>query len=123
MSEQILKLGIPTGSLHKATVELFKQAGFHIADSKRSYLPHINDEQIRIIMLRAQEMGRYVADGVIDAGITGHDWIMENDCDIVEVCQLAYRGGGNAAVAGPATPPGGSTSPDLRGLWSGGVSL
>ena len=90
MSDQILTLGIPTGSLQKATIELFKKAGFQIADSSRSYLPHINDEQIRIIMLRAQEMGRYVADGVIDAGITGYDWIMENDCDVNDVCQLPY---------------------------------
>jgi len=90
MSEQILKLGIPTGSLQKATVELFGKAGFHIADSERSYLPNIDDEQIRLIMLRAQEMGRYVADGVLDAGITGYDWIMENNCDVVDVSELAY---------------------------------
>lgn len=90
MSNQTLKLGIPAGSLQKATIDLFDKAGFQIADSKRSYLPRINDEQIRLIMLRAQEMGKYVADGVIDAGITGHDWIMENDCDVVDVCQLAY---------------------------------
>ena len=90
MSEQILKLGIPAGSLQKATIELFGKAGFHIADSKRSYLPRIDDEQIRLIMLRAQEMGRYVADGVLDAGITGHDWITENNCDVVDVCELAY---------------------------------
>ncbi len=57
MSEQILKLGIPTGSLQKATIELFGKAGFHIADSERGYLPHIDDEQITLIMLRAQEMG------------------------------------------------------------------
>ena len=90
MSERILKLGIPTGSLQKATVELFSKAGFHIADSERSYLPRIDDEQIRLIMLRAQEMGRYVADGVLDAGITGYDWITENNCDVVDVCELAY---------------------------------
>ena len=90
MSNQILKLGIPAGSLQKATIELFDKAGFQISDSERSYLPRINDEQIRLIMLRAQEMGRYVADGVIDAGITGYDWVMENDCDVVDVCQLAY---------------------------------
>jgi len=90
MSEQILKLGIPAGSLQKATIELFGKAGFHIADSKRSYLPRIDDEQIRLIMLRAQEMGRYVADGVLDAGITGYDWITENNCDVVDVCELAY---------------------------------
>ncbi len=98
MSEQILKLGIPAGSLQKATIELFGKAGFHIADSKRSYLPRIDDEQIRLIMLRAQEMGRYVADGVLDAGITGYDWITENDCDVVDVCELAY----SKATSNPA---------------------
>ena len=90
MPEEILKLGIPTGSLQKATVELFGKAGFHIADSERSYLPRIDDEQIQPIYLRAQEMGRYVADGVLDAGVTGHDWIMENDCDVLQVAELAY---------------------------------
>lgn len=98
MSNQILKLGIPAGSLQKATIELFDKAGFHISDSKRSYLPRIDDEQIRLIMLRAQEMGRYVADGVIDAGITGYDWIMENNCDVVDICQLAY----SKATSNPA---------------------
>ncbi|MHC4726715.1 MAG: ATP phosphoribosyltransferase [Planctomycetota bacterium] len=98
MSKQILKLGIPAGSLQKATIKLFDKAGFQIADSERSYLPRINDEQIRLIMLRAQEMGRYVADGVIDAGITGYDWIMENDCDVEDICQLAY----SKATSSPA---------------------
>ncbi|NQT01385.1 MAG: ATP phosphoribosyltransferase [Planctomycetes bacterium] len=98
MSKQILKLGIPTGSLQKATVKLFGKAGFHIADSERSYLPRIDDEQIHLIMLRAQEMGRYVADGVLDAGITGYDWITENNCDVVDVCQLAY----SKATSNPA---------------------
>jgi len=90
MSEKILKLGIPTGSLQKATIELFDKAGFHIADSERSYLPRIDDEQIHLIMLRAQEMSRYVAEGVLDAGITGYDWIMENGSDVVQVAELAY---------------------------------
>ncbi len=90
MSEQILKLGLPAGSLQKATIELFGKVGFHIADSERSYLPRIDDEQIQLIMLRAQEMGRYVADGVLDAGITGYDWITENNCDVVDICELAY---------------------------------
>jgi len=90
MAEQILKLGIPVGSLQQATIELFGKAGFHIADSKRSYRPHINDEQIQLTMLRAQEMSRYVEDGVLDAGITGHDWITENGSDVVEICELAY---------------------------------
>ena len=90
MSEEILKLGIPAGSLQKATIGLFGKAGFHILDSERSYLPRIDDEQIRLIMLRAQEMSRYVEDGALDAGITGYDWIMENNCDVVQVCELAY---------------------------------
>ncbi|MBC8218491.1 MAG: ATP phosphoribosyltransferase [Planctomycetes bacterium] len=98
MSEQMLKLGIPAGSLKNATVELFAKAGFHILDSKRSYLPRIDDEQIQLTMLRAQEMSRYVEDGVIDAGITGYDWIMENGSDVVEICELAY----SKATSNPA---------------------
>jgi ATP phosphoribosyltransferase len=90
MTEQILKLGIPAGSLEKATIQLFGKAGFHILDSERSYLPRIDDGEIRLIMLRAQEMSRYVEDGVLDAGITGHDWITENSSDVTEVCELAY---------------------------------
>ncbi len=90
MSENKLKLGIPTGSLQKATIELLGKAGFHILDSKRSYIPGIDDEQIKLIMLRAQEMGKYVEDGVLDAGITGYDWMKESGCDVVEVCELAY---------------------------------
>jgi len=90
MSQEVLKLGIPAGSLQKATIELFSKAGFNITESARSYLPAIDDEQIKPTMLRAQEMSRYVADGVLDAGITGLDWIMENNSDVVEVCQLGY---------------------------------
>lgn len=90
MSEKILKLGIPAGSLQKATIELFSKAGFHIQESKRSYFPGIDDEQIELVMLRAQEMSRYIADGVVDAGITGHDWIVENGSDVVEVSELMY---------------------------------
>ena len=90
MAEEILKLGIPSGSLQKSTIELFRKAGFDISNSERSYQPQINDEQIEPIMLRAQEMSRYVADGVLDAGITGYDWIVENDSDVIEVCELAY---------------------------------
>jgi ATP phosphoribosyltransferase len=90
MSQEILKLGIPAGSLQKATIELFAKAGFNITESDRSYLPAIDDDQIRPTMLRAQEMSRYVADGVLDAGITGYDWIMENNSDVIEVCQLGY---------------------------------
>ncbi len=90
MTKQILKLGIPAGSLSKATVELFRKAGFTISGSERTFLPSIDDDRIRLTMLRAQEMSRYVEDGVLDAGITGWDWIMENGSDVVEVCELAY---------------------------------
>ncbi|HUW20591.1 MAG TPA: ATP phosphoribosyltransferase [Sedimentisphaerales bacterium] len=98
MSEQVLKLGIPAGSLQKSTIELFDKAGLHITDSERDYLPQIDDDQIQPICLRAQEMSRYVADGVLDAGFTGHDWIMENESDVVEVCELAY----SKSTSGPA---------------------
>lgn len=90
MSENILKLGIPKGSLEEATFDLFTKAGFKISDYGRSYFPRIDDDAIRLIMLRAQEMSRYVADGVLDAGITGYDWIVENDSDVKEVCELLY---------------------------------
>ena len=86
----VLKLGIPAGSLLKATIELFNRAGFSISDSERNYLPDIDDEQIEPICLRAQEISRYVENGVLDAGITGHDWIMENGSDVVQVAELAY---------------------------------
>lgn len=90
MSENVLKLGIPAGSLQKATINLFNKAGFHVSDAARSYRPTIDDEEIEAICLRAQEMSRYVGDGVLDAGITGYDWILENNSDVVEVCELAY---------------------------------
>jgi len=90
MAEELLKLGIPTGSLQKATIELFRKAGFHISDLERSYSPTIDDEQIQPICLRAQDISRYVEDGALDAGITGYDWITENASDIVQVAELAY---------------------------------
>jgi len=88
--KKVLKLGIPAGSLQQATIELFGKAGFGIFGSDRSYLPRIDDDEIEPIILRAQEMSRYVEDGVLDAGITGYDWIMENGSDVVDVCELAY---------------------------------
>ena len=90
MSQNVLKLGIPKGSLQNATFDLFAKAGFNISGYERSYFPRIDDEEIELIMLRAQEMSRYVEDGVLDAGFTGYDWIKENDSDVVEVCELLY---------------------------------
>ena len=90
MSENVLKLGVPKGSLQKATFELFRKAGFDITGYERSYFPRIDDPQIQLILLRAQEMSRYVEEGVLDAGFTGYDWIIENNSDVHEVCELRY---------------------------------
>jgi len=85
-----LRIGIPKGSLQESTIDLFERAGYHIRVSERSYLPEIDDPQIAGVMFRAQEMSRYVEDGVVDLGITGHDWIVENGSDVHEVAELAY---------------------------------
>jgi ATP phosphoribosyltransferase len=91
MSEgNVLKLGIPAGSLQKSTAELFERAGYNITFSSRSYYPTIDDEEIECLLIRAQEMARYVEQGVLDAGITGHDWVLENEADVVEVCELLF---------------------------------
>ena len=76
--------------MQKATFDLFERAGFNISGYERSYFPRIDDPQIQLIMLRAQEMSRYVEDGVLDAGFTGYDWIQENNSDVHEVCELQY---------------------------------
>src|SRR5690349_16067554 len=85
-----LKLGIPKGSLETATIDLFRRAGFTITTSSRSYFPGIDDPDIECMLIRAQEMARYVEDGVLDAGLTGHDWIMENASDVHEVAELVF---------------------------------
>jgi ATP phosphoribosyltransferase len=85
-----LKLGIPKGSLENATVDLFRRAGFNIQVSSRSYFPSIDDAEIECMLIRAQEMARYVEDGVLDAGLTGFDWVVENDSDVVKVADLIY---------------------------------
>jgi ATP phosphoribosyltransferase len=89
MSE-LLKLGIPAGSLQDATSELFERAGYRISISSRSYYPSIDDEEIECLLVRAQEMARYVEQGVLDAGITGHDWVVETGADVAEVCELIF---------------------------------
>jgi len=89
-SRNVLRVGIPKGSLSDSTLDLFAGAGFRITMGSRSYFPTIDDPEIRCIMFRAQEMSRYVEDGVLDMGLTGHDWICENDSDVVEVCELVY---------------------------------
>ena len=85
-----LKLGIPKGSLENATIDLFKKAGFHIQSSSRSYFPVIDDPEIECMLIRAQEMARYVEDGVLDAGLTGFDWIQESGAKVVKIADLVY---------------------------------
>ncbi|HXP88967.1 MAG TPA: ATP phosphoribosyltransferase [Bryobacteraceae bacterium] len=85
-----LKLGIPKGSLENATVDLFRRAGFQITVSSRSYFPAIDDPEIECMLIRAQEMARYVEDGVLDAGLTGRDWVMENNAQVHTVADLIY---------------------------------
>jgi len=85
-----LKLGLPKGSLQEATIRMFKKAGFYIGVSERSYFPSIDDDEIECILFRAQEMSRYVEDGILDVGITGNDWILENKSNVVRVAELIY---------------------------------
>lgn len=85
-----LKLGLPAGSLQNATLEIFKKAGFNIYVNERSYFPHVDDEELECILIRAQEIPRYVQSGVLDAGISGKDWIMETGADVLEVAELVY---------------------------------
>jgi ATP phosphoribosyltransferase len=86
----VLKLGIPKGSLEKATIDLFQKSGWRIKLASRSYFPEIDDPELACSICRAQEMSRYVDQGVLDAGITGKDWILENDSDVVVVADLIY---------------------------------
>ena len=88
--DQILRIGLPKGSLQDSTIDLFSRAGYKISVPDRSYFPEIDDPQITCIMFRAQEMSRYVEDGVVDLGITGYDWIVENNSDVQEVAELVY---------------------------------
>jgi len=85
-----LKLGLPKGSLEHATIDLFRRAGFLITVAERSYFPAIDDPEIECMMVRAQEMARYVEDGALDCGLTGHDWVVEGEADVYEVSDLVY---------------------------------
>jgi len=93
-----VKIGLPKGSLQNSTFDLFNRAGFEVQLSSRSFFPSIDDPELEAVMFRAQEISRYVEDGVIDMGITGKDWICENGSDVVEVCELMY----SKATARPA---------------------
>ena len=86
----VLKLGLPKGSLQDASLQLFRRAGYEINVSSRSYFPTVDDDEIQCMLIRAQEMARYVEDGILDAGLTGKDWIEENESKVIEVADLVY---------------------------------
>jgi ATP phosphoribosyltransferase len=90
MSQPLLKLGVPSGSLQEATAELFRKAGYKLTFASRSYYPTVDDPEIQCTLIRAQEMARYVQDGSLDCGLTGHDWILENDAKVVELAELVF---------------------------------
>src|SRR5437867_3773277 len=90
MSKRILRLGLPKGSLQEATIEKMAKAGFNISASERSYIPYVDDDELEIRLIRAQEISRYVEHGYLDAGITGHDWIVENGSKVHEVGEFIF---------------------------------
>jgi ATP phosphoribosyltransferase len=88
--DKLLKLGLPAGSLQEATAELFRKAGYKISFPSRSYYPTIDDPEIQCTLIRAQEMARYVQDGSLDCGLTGHDWVVENGAVVTELAELVF---------------------------------
>jgi ATP phosphoribosyltransferase len=111
-----LKLGIPKGSLQEATLDLFARAGWKITISSRSYVPTIDDPEIECLMVRAQEMARYVETGALDAGITGHDWVVETGAAVDELSELVYAKQRLARVRWVLAVPEDSTMGDVRDL-------
>ena len=90
MSDRVLKLGIPAGSLQEATAELFRKAGYKLTFASRSYYPAVDDPELHCTLIRAQEMARYVQDGSLDCGLTGYDWVVENDAKVIELAELVF---------------------------------
>lgn len=90
----VLNIGLPKGSLQESTLKLFRKAGFTISAGSRSYIPTIDDEELSGLLIRAQEMARYVQDGILDLGLTGRDWVLEQNAKVKEVCSLQYAKGG-----------------------------
>lgn len=111
-----LKLGFPKGSLQESTQELFRKAGIRIYTSDRSYFPNCDDEELEIMMVRSQEMARYVEDGVFDAGLTGFDWICESGANVKEVCELIYAKSGFRPVRWVLAVPNGSKINSVKDL-------
>ena len=117
-ASKTLSIGLPKGSLQESTLVLFRKAGFAIAVGSRSYIPSIDDEELSGLLIRAQEMARYVQDGILDLGLTGRDWVLEQNAKVKEVCTLQYAKGGLRPVRWVVAVP--NDSPirrieDLRG--------
>jgi ATP phosphoribosyltransferase len=115
---KILKLGLPKGSLQESTLKLFRKAGYHISISSRSYYPTFDDPEIEAMLIRAQEMARYVAAGILDCGLTGKDWILEQNADVHEIAELIYAKEGLRPVKWVIAVPNDSkikTLKDLKG--------
>ena len=89
-SKPVLRFGLPKGSLQEATIQKMAKAGFNIQVSSRSYVPYVDDDELVIRLIRAQEISRYVEHGYLDCGITGHDWVLETEADVVEICELVF---------------------------------
>src|SRR5476651_1145479 len=118
MSTNILRLGLPSGSLQEATAELFRKAGFEITFTSRSYYPAIDDKEIHCTLIRAQEMPRYVENGSLDCGLTGYDWVLENEAKVVELAELVFSKVSRRPVRWVLAVPNDSpikTVQDLRG--------
>ncbi len=111
-----LKLGIPKGSLQDSTIRLFQKAGYRITVGTRAYVPNIDDPELSGLLIRSQEMARYVEDGVLDAGICGRDWVLENDADVLEVCELRYSKQTNRPIRWVVAVPNDSPIKTLRQL-------
>lgn len=113
-----LRLGLPKGSLEDATIDLFRRAGFKITVAPRSYFPAVDDPELECMLVRAQEMARYVEDGALDCGLTGHDWVVENEAQVRTVCDLVYAKQSFGRVRWVLAVPDGSavaSVDDLRG--------
>ncbi|MFH2138419.1 MAG: ATP phosphoribosyltransferase [Candidatus Omnitrophota bacterium] len=116
MKKNILKLGLPKGSLQEATIRMLKKAGFSISVSSRSYFPYIDDVEIETVLLRAQELPRYIENGVLDCGITGADWVLENNAKVKVVANLMYAKQGMNPVRWVLAVPNNSNIKSVRGL-------
>jgi len=114
--KRTLRLGLPKGSLQESTLKLFKKAGYNVTVDSRSYYPVFDDVEIEAMLIRAQEMARYVDDGVLDAGLTGKDWILEQGADVREVAELHYAKGGLRPVRWVVAVPNNSKIKSLKDL-------